>query len=311
MAGEYTTKVEDYMNIIKSNGIITDDGEIVENVSKRSLELIAMDFINMEEQKKEQVEEVMQWQKEKTEFQEAIIDNCGHFYFNFYQRLLNKLQPQYLTRFLYLSCFINYDNRLVINKTTRHIPIYEEDLQSILKLSRAETYNTKNILIEKGLLIIHEDKTMSINDTYCKKGEIMKNKKVEKVRMFENGMKELYEKSKPSEHKQMALLFEMLPMINLRWNVVCENPTEEVKECIKPYSLKDLARQLNQTNVTRFKQKLMDMTIGNEPVVCINEIKHKKFLTINPKIYYKGVNLEELKAIIALFDMSENVDKDQ
>jgi hypothetical protein len=55
----------------------------------------------------------------------------------------------------------------------------------------------------------------------------------------------------------------------------------------------------------------MDMTIGNEPVVCINEIKHKKFLTINPKIYYKGVNLEELKAIIALFDMSENVDKDQ
>lgn len=310
MAGEYTAKIRDYVNIMKSNGLVTQDGELI-TPNIKNLENIAMDFITMEEQKKEQVEEIMQWQKEKTEFQEAIIDNCGHFYFNFYQRLLNKLQPQYLTRFLYLSCFINYDNRLVINKTTRHIPIYEEDLQSILKLSRAETYNTKNVLVEKGLLIIHEDKTMSINDTYCKKGEIMKNKKVEKVRMFENGMKELYEKSKPSEHKQMALLFEMLPMINLRWNVVCENPTEEVKECIKPYSLKNLAKQLDQTNVTRFKQKLMDMTIGNEPVICINEIKHKKFLTINPKIYYKGFNLEELKAIIALFDMSENVDKDQ
>lgn len=311
MAGEYTAKIRDYKNIIKSNGIVTEYGEVIENISDKSLELIAMDFITMEEQKKEQAQEIIQWQKEKTEFQEAILDNCGHFYFNFYQRLLNKLQPQYLTRFLYLCCYINYDNRLVINKTTRHIPIYEEDLQSILKLSRAETYNTKNVLVENELLILHEDKTMSINPTYCKKGDIVKNKKVEKVRMFEDGMKDIYEKSKASEHKQLSLLFEMLPWINLRWNVICKNPKEEIKECITPYSLKELAKELKQTNITRFKQRLMDMTINNEPVICINEIKNKKFLTVNPKIYYKGVNLEELKAIIALFDMSDNVDKEQ
>ena len=45
----------------------------------------------------------------------------------------------------------------------------------------------------------------------------MKNKKEEKVRMFENAIKSLYEQSKPSEHKSLALLFNILPKINLKW----------------------------------------------------------------------------------------------
>ena len=69
MVGEYTTKIEDYMNIIKNNGIVTDDGEIIENVSKRSLELIAMDFITMEEQGKEKKLDILQMKEEQTEFQ--------------------------------------------------------------------------------------------------------------------------------------------------------------------------------------------------------------------------------------------------
>lgn len=306
MAGEYTAKIRDYKNIIKSNGIVTKDGEIIE-VADKCLENIAMDFITMEEQKKEQVEEILQWQKEKTEFQEAIIDYCGHFYFNFYNRLLDKLKPQHLTRFLYLCCYINYDNLLVINKTTRHIPIYEEDLQSILKLSRTETYSTKIEFIDKELLIINNDKTLNINPKYCKKGDIMKNKSIGKTRMFEDGMKELYEKAKPTEHKQLALLFQLLPYLNLRYNVICEDITEQVLEHIHPYTLKEMSIKLNQTNITRFKKNLMDMTVNGESVICINEIKNKKLITINPKVYYKGTKLEDLKYLQGLFSMSMNV----
>lgn len=29
MAGEYTAKIRDYKNIIKSNGIVTEDGEVI------------------------------------------------------------------------------------------------------------------------------------------------------------------------------------------------------------------------------------------------------------------------------------------
>lgn len=308
MVGEYTEKVEIYKNIIKNNGIVTEDGEVIKP-HESCLDNIVMDLINIEEDKKNKTQEILKWKQERDEFKEEIINNCGHFYFNYYNRLLDKLKPQYLTRFLYLCCYLNYDNLLVINKTTRHIPIYDEELQGLLKLSKAETYNTRNALIEKELIIINEDKTISINNTYCKKGEIMKNNKTEKVRMFENGIKELYENSKPSEHKQLALLFEMLPYVNLRFNVICENPREEVEERIKPYSLKQLSVLLKQSNVTRFKKNLMSMSVNEEPVICINEIKNKKMITINPKVYYKGVNINELKSLISLFTMSENVIK--
>jgi prolyl oligopeptidase PreP (S9A serine peptidase family) len=129
--------------------------------------------------------------------------------------------------------------------------------------------------------------------------------------MFENGIKELYEKSKPTEHKQLALLFELLPYLNLKYNVICEDTTEEVLEHIKPYTLRQIANMLKETNITRFKKKLMDMTVNSQPVVCINEIKNKKMITINPKIYYKGTKLEDLKYLQGLFDMSLNVDEDQ
>lgn len=266
MAGEYTQKVEDYTSIIKSNDIVTDDGEIIENISKKSLENIAMDFINMEEQKKQKTGEILQWKKEKTEMQEYTINNCGHFYFNFYNQLLDKLQPQYLVRFIYLCCYMNYENILVINKSTRQYPIYEEDLQSILRLSRSEYYNTKKEFTNFNLIIFNEDKTISINNTYCKKGDIMKKNKSEKVRMFENGIKDIYENSKPSEHKALGLLFEILPKINLRWNVVCHNPEEEMLEKIQPYSLKDLAKELEQTNVTRFKKETF--RYGSKGTIC-------------------------------------------
>jgi len=307
MAGEYTAKINDYVNIMKNNGLVTIDGELI-TPNIKCLENIAMDFVNMEEQKKEKTQEILQWQKEKTEFQEAILDGCGHFYFNFYNRLLDKLKPQHLTRFLYLSCYINYDNLLVINKTTRHIPIYEEDLQSILKLSRTEVYSTKIELIEKELLIINDDKTLSINPKYCKKGDIMKNKKIGKTRMFENGIKELYEKSKPTEHKQLALLFQLLPYLNFGYNVICKNEdvTQEVLEHIHPYTLNEIADILGQTNITRFKKRLMDMTVNGESVVCINEIKNKKLITINPKVFYKGTRLEDLKYLQGLFNMRLN-----
>ncbi|MEO2679027.1 hypothetical protein [Clostridium butyricum] len=306
IAGEYTDKVQDYKNIIKSNNIVTDDGELIVNLSERTMDNIAMDFILMEEQRQTSNNGIVQWKKEKTEFQKSTIKNFGHFYFNFYNKIINNIKPQYAVRFLYLSCFMNYNNMLIVNKTTRQYPIYEEDLERLLLLGRSEYFKTKKEFIDKGLIKINEDKTISINDTYCKKGEIMKNKKEEKVRMFENAIKALYEQSKPSEHKSLALLFNILPKINLKWNVICYNPQEEIMEKIVPYDLKDLSKELNQSNITRFKRKLMELEVDGKSVVCINEIRNNKLLTINPCVYYKGTKLEDLEYLMNLFKLEEN-----
>ena len=310
MAGEYTAKVQDYSGIINQNEIITEDGEIVK-LNKRCLENIAMDFINLEEQKKEKLIGVMDYAKEKSEVKEKLNELCGSFYFNFYKRLLGKVKPQYLIRLLYLSCFMDYENRLIIRKPNKNVPIYESELKDLLGLGKSEYYMTRIELVKYDLIKINEDKTIIINPTYCKKGGIMKNKKVEKVRVFEEAIKELYENTKPTEHKQLALLFDFLPFINYKWNIICKENTETTKEFIEPYTLKELAILLGQTNITRFKSKLDKLKLNGKSVVCINRINGKEFITINPKVYYKGgrtiEDMKELEGIIAVFEASENI----
>ena len=310
MAGEYTAKIRDYSNIIKSNDIVTEDGEVIK-LHKDCLESIAMDFINWEEQRKEKLQDVISYKKDKSEIKEKLNELCGSFYFNFYKRLLGKVKPQYLIRLLYLSCFMDYENRLIIRKPNKNIPIYESELKDLLGLGKSEYYMTRIELVKYDLIKINEDKTIIINPTYCKKGGIMKNKKVEKVRVFEEAIKELYENTKPTEHKQLALLFDFLPFINYKWNIICKDNTEITKEFIEPYTLKELAELLGQTNITRFKSKLDKLKLNGKSVVCINRINGKEFITINPKVYYKGgrtiEDMKELEGIIAVFEASENI----
>lgn len=301
-AGEYTNKVIDYKNITKQNNIITEDGELV-RLHDQVYENLAMDFITYQEQqeelKREQEEskKFIEKRKEQNEFKEYIKAYYGSFYFYFYKRIIKSLEPQYLTRFLYLCTYINYDNLLVIDKTTRHIPIYEEDLSSILRLGKTETYKTKVALIKNDLVTIQENGIIKINNKFCKKGDIVKNKRIDKTRMFNNAIKELYEKALPKEHKKLALLFQMLPYVNLKWNVICKDTTEELKENINCYTLKELMQELGQTNVTRFKNDLLKLTVGGEPVVLIQLANKNSSILINPKVYYKGTKLEDIKYI--------------
>lgn len=63
--------------------------------------------------KKEELKSVLDKINEQNEFQLFIKDTCGSFYFNFCKRLLDKIEPQYLTRFLYLCTYLDYEGRLV------------------------------------------------------------------------------------------------------------------------------------------------------------------------------------------------------
>ena len=257
------------------------------------------------QKKKEKLKSVLDKMDEQNEFQLFIKDKCGSFYFNFYKRLLDKIETQYLTRFLYLCTYLDYEGRLVQKIGNKKICVKENELQFILKLSVRETFNTKKELIENGLMLV-DNNMIYINPKYCRKGDIMKNNKVEKVRMFDMGIRELYEMASKTEHKKLALLIQLLPHINLRWNVICKNPEEEMLENIKLYSIKEITALLNQSNVTRLKRNLLNLTINNEAVMFINTNKYGELLTVNPKVYYKGVDISELKYLIGLFSINKD-----
>lgn len=305
MIGEWTEKVKIVSDNLKGTEVVTEEGEIV-RLHKDAIGELAMEIVNYAEKLSgtdektlvsEEKRKFLEKLNNRNEFKQYIKNNYGSFFFNYYKEVLDMLKPQYLTRGLYLSCYLGYNGLLIADNPTRTIPLYEEDLQRILGLSRTETFRTKKELIDCGFLTINEDKTMMVNSKYCIKGELNKKSKTEKVRMFTDSIKEIYINSKPTEHKKLSLLFRLLPYVNLRWNVVCQNIEEEVRECIKPYTLKTLCEKLNQSHITKFKKDLTSITVGGKPVVIISTVMDKTKITINPKVYYKGTALDDLKYI--------------
>ena len=300
MAGEYTAKIRDYSNIIKSNNIINIDGEVIE-VHPKCLENIAMDFINLEEQKKESKKSIMQMKEEQTEFQQELLDHCGSFYFNFYNRF-NNVEGQFLFRFLYLCTYMNYDN--LLSNGSRLLK--EDDLFDILLLGKTECFKTKKYLIEKDLIKVNDNKTISVNSTFCKKGKINKTKSIEVVRMFNEAIQELYKKSRPKEHKRLALLIKLLSCINMKFNIVCKNPKEESIENVQPYTMPELCELLgyDKSNTSRLKRDLFKLTINDELVIGIFEKGNGKAIYVNPLLYYKGTRLEDVNSLISMFKVN-------
>lgn len=241
------------------------------------------------------IENKRRYEKKKSEdiFKQYIDNYLGAFYFNYYNRIKSlKLEIQYLFRLIYLCTFLDFENNLRYGIANNKM--LEKDLQEVLKLGERETRKTKNELLAKKILLTNGKKELSINKKYIIKGNIRKNSKVVNVRMFEKGIQELYEKATPKEHKKLALLIELLPYLNFKFNVICNNvKAENIKE-IEPFNMTDICKKVGYSNTTKLKRDLLDLKVGGELVIAITETGEGKFIAINPRVYYKGTKIEDL-----------------
>lgn len=264
-----------------------------------------VDHITTEQAKKDEVKKHI---KNDSEIAEIIRDNFGGFYFNCYKNLLKlKLDKQYMFRFIYLCTYMNYDNKIEFGNAKGDNKLaLEKDLQEILNLSKAETQNTKNALVEHKLIIINADKTITINDKYCTKGKIAKNKVKGSVRMMEQGIQEIYNKANAREHKLLQLFVEILPFVNFQHNILCHNPNETDIEKILPMTLKDLCKVVgySESNSTKLKRQLLAIKVNGEDSICIVLRNVKHYIYVNPMIFYKGTDIDKLTSLRNLFKVN-------
>lgn len=230
--------------------------------------------------------------KSDDEFKMKIDDMYGSFYFLFYNLISNNIEKQYIFRFLYLCTFMDYENHLLFGSSKKENKyMIEKDFKEVMKLGKTEANKTKLAFIDNELMFINDDGYLQINDKYCLKGKIEKGKKKEsKIRVFETAIKELYEKAMPREHKKLTLLITILPYINYYHNVVCHNPTCEFRNQLKIINLKDICEMVkySDSHISRLKKELLALRVGGELVVMFNETDNAKFITINPRVYYKA-----------------------
>ena len=272
--------------------------EITQHVYDKGLEegyLAGIRENNTKEQKKREIADML---KSRSDFHNELIDAYGNFYFNFYQRL-EHIERQYLFRFLFLVSYINYNNYLSNGKR-----LYTDvEAFELLELGRSETQKTKNYLIANELITINEKKNVIINEKFCKKGEIHKRKSDEVVRMFNTAIRDIYNSAEPRQHKKLALLIELLPYINLKFNVICENPTEESEENIRAYDMKELCTILgyDTSKSSRLRKELFSLKVSEEDVIGIFTRRSRTAMYVNPRVYYKGTRTEDINMLKALF----------
>lgn len=305
MIGEFTEKAKTYENIAKANGL-----ELT-----KQLRSTITDYLTYEDQlcekeiaSKEKENNKYKYLRSQKDLQIHLNENgYGSFYFNFYDNIINKLDFKNITRLLYLCSYMDYNNRLVMKITEfKHIPMTNKDLIRILNLSEKEFYRTKKELVEQNILIEKEG-VFYINESICKRGAIVDNKKDNKIRNFDNAIKELYRNSVPKEHKFLALIYKILPYINYNHNIVCKNPTEENKEFIEPFTIKEISEMFGYKNQTVFKNNLLKLKVNGEPVVILTFIANTSMILINPKVYYKGNEKNEVKNIEYMIDIATKI----
>lgn len=284
---------------------IEDYGEFIIDVLGSTLSIEDALIIEEEANKKK----YLKYLKNTNVFETMIRDNFGSFYFSIYNRLLKiDLKPQYRIRFIYLCTFMNYNNKLEFGNGIGNTKLMvERDLIEVLGLSQNETIRTKKALIESDLISIEDDKTISINKRYAIKGKITKRDSRESVRIMENGLREIYAKAKPSEHKRLDIFIKVLPYVNYNHNVLCKNPNESDVDKVEALTLSELCEIVgyDKTKSVRLKNELLKIKVDEQMAFGVFETGYGKRLYVNPKVYYKGRDLESLRALINMFNIKK------
>lgn len=244
-----------------------------------------------------------------------IKDLLGNFIFsafNFNHNIENakdKLNESEIVRLVYLSTYVGYDNVL---RYDNGITVKKNDLQNLLGIEKATvfylitklenlniiSFNSKlEIIMNKDLFFKGNLKTSIINE---------KDKNEYFTKIFINGIRYIYKKNNPRQHKRLIDIFLIIPYINIQHNIICLNPLECNMDSIKPLNIKEFCDILNITNRSRFKKTLKNIEVDGYSLFGFMNVKNDEYIIANPKIIYNGNDVERLKFIMMLFEMSKN-----
>lgn len=230
-----------------------------------------------------------------------IAENLGNYFHLLYGDILSlDIEPQYMVRFLKLCCHCNYDNVLIRQNSKKHIK--EKDLVNILNLSERETRNTKKYLKEKELIIFENEK-ITINNKYTIKGSIKGDLiNMEVIRVFNDGFSELYNSVNPRQHRLLASFIKLLPYTNVKYNVISKIKDSVDFDTCEPLTSIEISEICGYEKPSKLIKDLLKLKLYDQFALIKIVRGDRDYFVVNPKIYYKGNNIESLQYIQKFFD---------
>ena len=218
----------------------------------------------------------------------------------------------HIIRFIILASYQTFGGKLFDDDKNR---IKKSSLKHIWDVSNRNSINESyNLLLECGY-IYEEEGYIMINEEIIIKGavtDIINELKKEDgrytyTRVFVNNIKSMYYGTEQKQRKQLANLFKILPYINFKYNVFCSNPTETDETKLELLNWTNLAELCgyDRTNVTRFKKDLWNLKIYDHCVIGEFHCEAGMAICVNPKVYYGGDDVSDVRNLYAMFKMCE------
>ena len=243
--------------------------------------------------------------KQKYEFQGAEIQKQYKKYGSFVWFLYNAgqvldlgIQPDELTKLIYISTYMGYNNRLMVSEDES---MTKKQMREILRVSEDTFHKFYTSLTNTGILSEDMDKCLYLNTSIFKRGAIKDVKDIDcnRTRLYIKSIRSLYTQAKISEHKLLSYLFQAIPFVNVNYNILCFNPLENDLQKVKPMIMKDFCVVIgySQDNDRRLKTKLKGLRLQQLPVFSFVDNADGLFCYINPNVYYAGNKWEEVRVL--------------
>ena len=273
--------------------------------------------------------------KEKNKAYSNTLSIRGNFFTVLCRKtevLWGNLSEPTIGKLIFLGTFIDKNNCLCFDGgwetegegrnrsfTRQSNPMTKSDIKKLLGVSDRTFYQFWNECVEAKALLETDDGIFLSKKMvrFCDSSHINKSK-VRMIKVFKHAIRYMYENTDERSKKSLTNLYRLIPFINLKYNVLCENPFEMDKENIHPLTAADICEKLGlerkfHERVVKALKKLsfVDKQGDLRSVITYQwDMKNKEeryWIKINPQFYSGYISDEDMVKMIDefLYDESE------
>lgn len=265
----------------KVDVIIMETGEVLEGVNITT----AQDKANYQRF----LERRENWRLKCVEF-ETTYREYGSFVWLLYNAgcaLDLGIQPEDITKLIFISTYLNYQNRLMYKEDEL---MTKETMEEVLAVSESTFKRFWKSITDAGLLTVSDKGELFLNMDIFKRGKIAGDEDKDRMRIYKTGIRCLYWDSNVTQHKLLSYLFQLIPFVNINYNIVAYNPKETSLKAVEPMTMPEICMLVGYKpdNYRRLKNTLKALRIKGMPVFSFVENANGMFCYINPRVYYAG-----------------------
>lgn len=240
--------------------------------------------------------------------QETELGNFIWLLYNVHEALNLGLRQAEFTRLIYLSTYINRDNYIVLPNGYH---VKGRDLGKLLKLGKSAANQFYNSALECGILVeeLHT-KFLKLSSEVFAKGklcEVIGDSNA--MRLYIGGVRHLYEKSSPREHRFLYYVFQAIPYVNIQMNILCQDQYALTIAKSIPLSLGDYGELIGYDthNLDRLEDALSSIRVFGEVVFGFMRTGDTKYIVINPRLFYAGSEYERVRHMGEYFGAEKEI----